>query len=119
MKQNKILHSFSNTLRKEMTPWERKLWFCFLKDYKTKFRRQQIINDFIVDFYCSKFKIVIELDGSGHYEQEKIISDKLRDENLKKLNYKVLRFTNTDIDKNFKSVCEYIDNVVNSIIVEK
>ena len=56
----------AKTLRKNMTPWERKLWFLFLRTYFVRFRRQTIIGNFIVDFYCAKAKLVIELDGGGH-----------------------------------------------------
>ena len=59
--------NLARNLRKEMTPWERKLWYCFLKDYPVRFLRQKTIEKYIVDFYCAKACLVVELDGGGHY----------------------------------------------------
>ena len=58
-------------LRKNMTPWERKLWYEFLKDYPVRFQRQKSIGNFIVDFYCAKARLVVELDGGGHFCHKK------------------------------------------------
>ena len=99
-------------LRKNMTKEERHLWFDFLKGYQTKFYNQRAIGQYIVDFYCAKAKIVIELDGGGHYEPEQRQYDMERTAFLDAYNLKVLRFTNTDIQKNFYNVCTTIDNVV-------
>ena len=99
-----------------MTPWERKLWYLFLKDYPIRFQRQKCIDNFIVDFYCYKAKIVIELDGGGHYEPEAEQYDQKRTEVLKDYGLKVLRFCNTDIDKKFYSVCTVIDDEVKNRI---
>ena len=97
-----------------MTPWERKLWYCFLKEYPIRFQRQKCIDEFIVDFYCFRAKLVIELDGSGHYESAEIEKDKRRTEKIQEYGLKVIRFTNIDIDKNFYGVCTVIDNEVKS-----
>ena len=105
---------FAKTLRKEMTPWERKLWYCFLKSYPIRFQRQKCIGNFIVDFYCFQAKLVIELDGGGHYEPEKQKYDSLRTEELEKFGLKVIRFCNLDIDRNFYGVCTVIDKEVKS-----
>ena len=103
-------------LRKNMTPWERKLWYEFLKNYPIRFQRQKAIGNYIVDFYCAKAKIVIELDGGGHYTTEQIKNDKLRTKELENMNLRVLRICNLDIDQNFYGVCEYIDlNVKKSL----
>ena len=61
---------YAKQLRKDMTPWERKLWYCFLKDYPIRFQRQKCIDNFIADFYCFQAKLVVELDGGGHYDPE-------------------------------------------------
>ena len=111
---NKNSIKLAKTLRKNATPWERKLWYNFLRNYPIRFQRQKAIGNYIVDFYCAKAKLVIELDGGGHYEKEQIENDKLRTKELEKLNLKVLRFCNTDIDNNFYAVCEYIDNAIKS-----
>jgi len=104
-------------LRKDMTPWERKLWYCFLKKYKHKIKKQELILNYIVDFYCAKAKLVIELDGGGHFESiESQEKDKQRDLDLNSLGIKVLRIINTDIDKNFEGVCEIVDIEINKRI---
>ena len=103
---------FSRKLRKEMTPWERKLWYCFLKEYTVRFQRQKPISTFIVDFYCAKAKLIIELDGGGHYEPQNQSKDAERTYQLEKLGLKVIRFCNRDIDKNFYGVCTVIDKEV-------
>ena len=99
-------------LRKNMTPWERKLWFCFLKDYPVRFQRQKCIDHYIADFYCFRAKLVIELDGGGHYNPESIFKDAQRTKTLEQYGMKVIRFCNTDIDKNFYEVCTVIDREV-------
>ena len=99
-------------LRKEMTPWERKLWHCFLKTYPIRIQRQKPIDNYIVDFYCARAKLAIELDGGGHYIPEKQEDDTKRTAVIQKAGVKVLRFCNTDIDKNFYGVCTVIDNEI-------
>ena len=113
---NKTNIPLAKMLRKNMTPWERKLWYEFLKNYPIRFQRQKAIGNHIVDFYCAKAKIVIELDGGGHYTSEQIKNDKLRTKELENMNLRVLRICNLDIDQNFYGVCEYIDlNVKKSL----
>ena len=99
-------------LRKNMTPWERKLWHRFLKDYPVRFQRQKAIDRFIVDFYCAKAQLVIELDGGGHYEPQARMADAERTSTLQSRGLKVLRFCNTDAGKNFDGVCQAIDEAV-------
>ena len=99
-------------LRKNMTPWESKLWYCFLRGYPVTFQRQKVIESFIVDFYCAKAGLVIELDGSGHFEREQMEKDQFRTNRLSTHNLLVLRFTNLDLDRRFSDVCEEIDRVV-------
>ena len=111
---NKENIKLAKALRKNQTPWERKLWYDFLRNYPVRFQRQKSIGNYIVDFYCAKARLVIELDGDGHYEGKQKEKDKLRTEELEKMNLKVLRFCNTDIDKNFHAVCEHIDKTVKS-----
>ena len=101
--------AFARQLRKDMTPWERKLWYCFLSKYKIRFQRQKTIQNYIVDFYCPKANLVVELDGGGHYNPESAEKDQMRTEKIEKLGIKVIRFCNMDIDKNFEGVCTAID----------
>ena len=109
---NKSNISLAKPLRKHMTPWERKLWYEYLRYYPVRFGRQKCIGEYIVDFYCAKAQLAIELDGSGHYEPEQAAADEIRTQHLKALNVTVLRICNLDIDKNFTGVCEYIDMIV-------
>ncbi len=95
-----------------MTPWERKLWHCFLKSYPVRFQSQKCIGNDIADFYCFSAKLVIELDGGGHYYPEVERTDAMRTEMIEKNHLKVIRFCNTDIDKNFYGVCTVIDDEV-------
>ena len=111
---NKRNIPLAKTLRKNMTPWERKLWYEFLRNYPIRFQRQKAIGNYIVDFYCAKARLVIELDGSGHYFESQMQKDTIRTLELEKMNLKVLRICNLEIDKNFHGVCEYIDNIVSN-----
>ena len=90
----------------------KKLWYLFLREYPIRFQRQKAIDNYIADFYCAKAKLIIELDGSGHYEPHKILKDRIRTERLEELDLTVVRFLNSDIDNNFRNVCEYIDTFV-------
>ena len=112
MKHNPNNKPLAKALRKNMTPWERKLWYCFLKDYPIRFQRQKCIDSFIVDFYCFQAKLVIELDGGGHYDPKTQEEDENRTKIIEKYGLKVIRFCNTDIDKNFYGVCTVIENEV-------
>lgn len=98
--------SLGKALRKNMTPWERKLWFAFLKDLPIKIYKQKLIGEYIVDFYCASKKIAIEIDGSQHFTEESNQKDEKRTLFLNALGITVLRYTNKDIDNKFKSVCE-------------
>ena len=99
-------------LRKNMTPWERKLWYEFLRNYPVRFQRQKPIGNFIVDFYCAKAALVIELDGGGHYTDEQAAKDKERTSELEKMNLYIVRFPNNEVSKNFYGVCQVIDDIV-------
>ena len=112
MKHNQKNETYARRLRKEMTPWERKLWYCFLREYPIRFQRQKCIDQYIVDFYCFQAKLVIELDGGGHYHPEAILQDKIRTRTLENCGLKVIRFCITEIDKNFYGVCTVIDDEV-------
>ena len=92
-----------------MTPHERKLWYLFLCKYPVKIYKQRIIGSFIVDFYCASAKLVIEVDGSQHYEPQGVTYDARRSQFLTALGLKVLRFSNREIDRDFRSVCMQID----------
>ncbi|MDY4583462.1 MAG: endonuclease domain-containing protein [Candidatus Faecousia sp.] len=112
MEQNQNLKKYAQALRKNQTREEGLLWYCFLSRYPLRFRRQYIIGNFIADFYCHKAGLVIELDGSQHYDPQKMEYDRKRTEYLEAQGLKVLRFTNSDIQQRFRGVCEAIDIAV-------
>lgn len=109
---NKSNIPLAKNLRKNATPWERKLWYDFLRNYPIRFQRQKALGNYIVDFYCAKARMVIELDGGGHYNLEQTAKDHVRTKELESMNLNVLRICNLDIDRNFSGVCEYIDLAV-------
>lgn len=92
-----------------MTREERRLWYEFLSAYPHRFRRQVTCGRFILDFYCAAAKLAIELDGSQHYEPQGIARDTERTAYLESNGIRVLRFSNTDVMKNLRGVCEQID----------
>ena len=112
---NKENIPLAKTLRRNMTPWERKLWYEFLGDYPIRFQRQKAIGNYIVDFYCAKAGLVIELEGGGHYTAEQTEKDNIRTKDLENMKLTVIRICNLDIDRNFRGVCEYIDITVKSL----
>jgi len=112
---NKANIPLAKELRKSMTPWERKLWYDFLRNYPLRFQRQKAIGSYIVDFYCAKAKLVIELDGGGHYTPEQAEKDRFRTKELEAMDLSIVRISNLDIDRNFRGVCEYIDLTVKNL----
>ena len=103
----------ARNLRNNATPQERKLWHLFLSKFPLRFHRQKAIGPYIVDFYCHKAKLVIEIDGSQHIEQEKQENDQKRTDYLESIGLGVIRFTNRDIDHNFDGVCNQIVETIN------
>ncbi|MEG1836110.1 MAG: endonuclease domain-containing protein [Oscillospiraceae bacterium] len=114
---NKSLIENAKSLRKNATPWEKKLWFYFLSKYPVRFQRQKVIGNYIADFYCYKAQLVIELDGSGHYDENKFEYDAKRTKKFEEYGIKVLRFTNIDIDNNFYEICSVIDKEVKERLI--
>ena len=104
MEQNKNLKRYAQDLRKCQTKEENLLWYQFLSHYPYRFRRQYIIGNYIADFYCHKAKLVIELDGSQHYDPQAIEDDRTRTHDLESLGLQVLRFTNLEILREFRNV---------------
>ncbi|MBB5336895.1 endonuclease domain-containing protein [Pectinatus brassicae] len=102
----------ANNLRKNMTKEERHLWYDFLRNYPIKFYRQKQIGNYIADFYCHKAKLIIELDGSQHYEKDNQHADKKRSAYFNRYNLYVMRFSNLDIHQHFSEVCISIDEYI-------
>ncbi|MBQ8567094.1 MAG: DUF559 domain-containing protein [Clostridia bacterium] len=105
---NKKLVSSARTLRKNMTPEEKHLWYDFLKRLPYNVRRQHNIENYIVDFYIAEKKIVIEVDGRQHLLPEHKEADKQRDAAMSSWGIVVLRYPNDSIRNNFNAVAEDI-----------
>ena len=110
--RNRSLRPLAAKLRAEATKEERILWKSYLSNYPVRFYRQRIIGSYIVDFYCHQAKLVIELDGSQHYEQKTAEYDAKRTAFLQEQGVLVLRFSNADVMANFRGICEIIDRTV-------
>jgi len=110
---NPDLNERAKQMRREMPKAEKKLWFDFLKDSQYRFLRQRgVIDNYIVDFYCSEFNLVIELDWETHYVDWAQEYDSERTEILEGYWLKVIRFTNQEVYTNFEGVCEIIFNYI-------
>ena len=107
LEYDKKLTPNAQKLRKEMTAEERQLWYLFLRRVPLTVNRQKTIGRYIVDFYCHQAGLVIELDGSQHYEAEGIARDQVRDAYLRSCGLIVLRYSNRDIHEHFKEVCSH------------
>ena len=118
-KHNRQLVPFARQLRKQMTKEERRLWYDYLSSYPVRFSRQKILGKYIVDFYCARAKLVIELDGSQHYEAPGMEQDAERTAFLEQYGLRVLRIPNNEINQNLRGVCEMIDLVVSERIAER
>ena len=92
-----------------MTNEERKLWYDYLKDLPVTVNRQKVFGNYILDFYFASAKIAIELDGSQHYEEDGQAKDKERDQYLSERGITVLRYSNREVNQQFRDVCEDIE----------
>ena len=111
-KHNPDLTGTARMLRKTMTKEERHLWYDFLKDYPRRFLRQKVIDSYVVDFYCHDARLIVELDGSQHYDSQNQLKDQARTGNLEMRGLWVVRIPNNEVNQNFRAVCEYIDHCV-------
>ena len=111
-KHNQQLVSAAKSLRKNMTKEERHLWYDFLRTHPTRFNRQKILGKYIADFYSAEARLVIELDGGGHYTEESMQYDAERTAFLEDYGLKVIRIPNNEVSSNFRGVCEYIDLMI-------
>ena len=118
-KHNSRLVPLAKQLRKEMTKEERHLWYDFLRDYPVRFSRQKILGAYIADFYCAKTGLVIELDGSQHYEEEALVKDAERTAILEGYHLRVIRILNSEVNRNFEGVCTYIDAAVRQSLTQR
>ena len=118
-KHNKQLVPLSRQLRKEMTKEERHLCYDFLRTHSVRFSRQKVLGKYIADFYSAEAKLVIELDGSQHYEDRNADKDSERTAFLEKYGLTVIRISNNEVSRNFRGVCEYIDAAVRQSLSQK
>ncbi len=115
----KTTKHIAKVLRNNMTWQENRLWYEFLCKLNIRVRRQHRIGRYVVDFYCERAKVVIELDGSQHYEGSQYYKDKERDREIELKGIIVLRYSNKEIEEAFESVCENIKEILQKRIGEK
>ena len=118
-KHNPQLVPFAKHLRKEMTKEERHLWYDFLKTYPVRFSRQKILGNYIADLYSAEAQLVIELDGSQHYEEKTSEKDTERTSFLEGYGLRVIRIPNNEVMQNLRGVCAYIDTAVKQSLSQK
>jgi very-short-patch-repair endonuclease len=94
----------AQALRRDPTPAEKKLWYEFLRDLPHKFTRQKPLGQYVADFYCSRHRLVIELDGDSHYTDRAQRHDERRTGALEMRGVRVIRFTNLEVSENFEAV---------------
>ena len=98
----------ARSLRRDPTAAEKKLWYVFLRTLPQKFSRQKPLGRYIADFYCSKHRLVIELDGDSHYTDAAERYDAVRSLEMNYAGIRVIRFTNEDVLERFEGVCDQI-----------
>ncbi len=103
----------AQSMRSDPTPAERKLWFQYLRTVPQKLTRQKPLARYVVDFYCSSRRLVIELDGDSHFHDAARSYDANRTRELEQMGLRVLRFTNRDVLENFESVCLRVKQILN------
>lgn len=110
--RRQLLACRAHEMRRNMTPQEKKLWYGFLCEYSPSFRCQKVIGNYIVDFYCRKVRLCVEVDGGHHNEAVQKRHDETRGVFLDLCEIKQLRFTNREVDDEFEGVCEVIHQTV-------
>jgi very-short-patch-repair endonuclease len=113
---NKNVLNNAVILRKNATKQEKHLWYDFLSKYPIRFQRQKAIGNYIADFYCSKAKLIVEIDGLQHYTVAAATHEEERNEYLNSLGITIIRFKNSEIDNDFRSVCNKIDYSIKKLI---
>jgi very-short-patch-repair endonuclease len=111
-KQNPVMKERAQKLRRDATQEENTLWYRYLRASKPQWYRQRVIGPYIADFYCKQCRLVVELDGGQHYNEQAASYDAKRSAYFESEDILVLRFTNTDVRRRFYQVCEMIDHTV-------
>ena len=109
---DKDMTGIAQNLRHQAPPEEKQLWYHFLREYPVQFRRQKPLGRYVLDFYCAKARLGIELDGSQHFTPEGLLSDQNRTAYLNNQGIHILRFSNSEINTQFEAVCRMIDLTV-------
>ena len=104
----------AKSLRHSMTPPERHLWYDYLRTSPWKFQRQKPIGPYIVDFICYEHRLILELDGESHADDDAYNHDERRDSYLRKQGFRVLRLTNRDIQNHSQDVCTIVEQAIAS-----
>lgn len=112
MRGNEILLKNARELRKNLTRQERRLWYDFLRNYPMKIYKQKPVGPYIVDFCCPEAKLIIELDGGQHYEEAGMAYDRRRDAYLLARGFRITRYSNLEVDRNFDGVCVELDELL-------
>ena len=102
----------SRVLRRDPTPAERKLWYEFLRDLPEKFTRQKPLGSYIADFYCSRMRLVIEIDGDSHFTPDGEQRDAGRTAALETHGLRLMRLTNAEVMQQFEAVCQRIEHAL-------
>ena len=113
---NISLRKRAQELRRNATIQENRLWYEYLRYFRPRFTRQRIVGSYILDFYCGKVRLAIELDGSQHFETDALEYDNARTRFLESLGIQVMRFTNFDVEGSFEGVCNTIERQVNALL---
>jgi very-short-patch-repair endonuclease len=119
IKYNHDLIEKAKELRENMTPEENKLWYKFLRNYPLRFLRQKVIDDYILDFYCSKVRLDIEIDGNQHLSVANREHDAVRAGKLSQFGITTIRFFNDQINLNFPEVCRQIESKINELLSQR
>ncbi len=112
---NPALKEKARTLRNNMTPAEKHLWYDYLSRHTLRFLRQRPIDNYIVDFYCPELRLVIEVDGDTHFSDQAESDDAERTKVLESHGLKVIRFTNWEIMAQFDGVIGSIEESIAGI----
>ena len=115
---NSKLVTRAKELRKNMTTAEKKLWVNYLRKFQYRVLRQRPIDNFIVDFYCPKLQLVIEVDGEGHFSEGGKQYDSERTRILEGYGLRVIRFTNDEVLQNLEGVCQVIEGFIVGDVVQ-
>ncbi len=111
-KHNPKLVPYAKNLRKNMTKEEKHLWYDFLRNNPARFTRQKVFGKYILDFYSPKAKMVIEVDGTQHFETKGLQNDETRDDYLSSYGLKIIRIPNNYINNDFDAVCDFLNKEI-------